>query len=143
MTLGTLIHGVLKTRAQDYHVIAICLDIKAAYDFVCPDILISKFASLGIRGKTCLWLQNFTHGRLIQIIWKMIRFVSGNCSHEIPQGSVLSPILFLICMMDIAETLEEGVFMIVYADDIVTYAIDKEDVCFRQKKINTLDKIKT
>ena len=62
--------------------------------------------------------------------------------HGVPQGSVLSPILSLLYMVDIGEILEESVFMIVYADDIVVYATDKEDERACQKMIGTLDRIK-
>ena len=68
------------------------------------------------------------------------------CSHEVSQRSVLSPILFLLYIVDIAETLEESAFMIVNANDIIVYyniGIDKKDARSLEKVISTLDGIKT
>lgn len=45
--------------------------------------------------------------------------VVGQCCHGVPQGSVLSSLLFLIYMANITEALEDGVYLIVYADDII------------------------
>ena len=44
-------------------------------------------------------------------------------------------------MLDICETLEAGVHMIVYADDIVLYVIDPNEDCARLKIQNTLPRI--
>ena len=46
-------------------------------------------------------------------------------------------------MLDISETLEAGVHMIVYADDIVLYVIDPNEDCARRKIQNTLARIST
>ena len=57
--------------------------------------------------------------RYLNILWKSFRTSSAHWFRGVPQDSVLLPLLFLLYMLDICETLEAGVRMIVYADDIV------------------------
>ena len=52
---------------------------------------------------------------------------------QVAQGSVLSPFLFMLYMWDIVETLEDGVYMIIYADDILLYVIDLDEDRARRK----------
>ena len=60
---------------------------------------------------------------------------------QVAQGSVLSPFLFMLYMWDIVETLEDGVYMIIYADDILLYVIDLDEDRARRKIQDTLARI--
>ena len=143
IALCTFLHDIISARIQNHFVAAICLDIKAAYDSVCPEILTYKLASLGIGGKTGRWLASFVHFRFIQIRWKTFISTTAHCFRGVPQGSVLSPFLFHLYMRDIDETLEEGVRMIVYADDILLYVTDPDEDRARRKIQDTLARIHT
>lgn len=139
--LGTFLNDVLLARKSNYFIAAICLDIMAAYDSVCPDILVQKLASLGIGGKTGYWLSSFVHSRHLQIRWKHFLSSFACWFRGVPQGSVLSPLLFLIYMLGISDTLEEGVYIIIYADDIFVYVIHPDEARGRQKLRDTLARI--
>ena len=54
------------------------------YDSVCPDIFIYKLIIINIYGKTGQWIENFTHGRLFQALWKSIWSRFGHCLYHIP-----------------------------------------------------------
>ena len=94
--LATLLHDLSTARASNLFAAMVSLDIKAAYDSVCLDILIYKIATYGIRGKAGRWIENFSKFRLIQILWKLFLSHSAPCFQRVPQGSVLSPLLFLL-----------------------------------------------
>lgn len=63
--LCTHLDHVLRTQAESHFVAAVCLDIKAAYDF--SVYLIYKLATIGIKGKMVRWIASFLNERIIQI----------------------------------------------------------------------------
>lgn len=61
----------------------------------------------------------------------------GQFCHGVPQGSVLSSLLFLIYLANIIEALVEGVYLIVYADDIIVLSSDLDE-CRVRDKLNSI-----
>ena len=89
------------------------------------------------------WLLEFTHFHLLKILWKSYPSQLAHWFHGVPQGSVLAPFLFLLHMQDILACLEAGIYMIVYADDILVYVFDLNEDCARKKLHDTLARINT
>ena len=67
LALATFLNDIHTALSNKSFVAAVCLDIKADYDSVCPKILTYKLASYGISGKMSRWLSEFTHFRLLKI----------------------------------------------------------------------------
>ena len=74
--------------------LAVFLDLEKAYDMLWPTAVIIKLQSLGIDGRMTRWIHHFLSDRNIQVK------INDN---GIPQGSVISPILFNIAVNDLAE----------------------------------------
>ena len=104
------------------------LDLSAAFDIVSHSALIFKLCTAGVTGRFLNILTKFLTNRMQRIS------VEGNFSDllmvrsGIPQGSVLGPLLFILCTSDMWHNIESNV--IAYADDTTLFAhIDHADSC--------------
>ena len=113
-------------------------DFKKAFDSVPHIRLINKIRSYGIEGPILDWIEDFITGR------KQCVCVNGKLSSwetvtsGVPQGSVLGPLLFVIFINDLCDTVSCGVKL--YADDTKIYAIVNSNANSDefQKQINSL-----
>ena len=72
------------------------------------------------------WLLNFLSSRSFRVYFEGEESSEKNSNSGVPQGSILSPLLFNILMSDLP--ISEGVNMSVYADDVSLYVIDEDPV---------------
>ena len=97
-------------------IISLFLDFKKAFDSVSHNILLSKLSLYGIRGIAHKWFETYLENR------KQFTIVNGEKSDlsclkfGVPQGSILSPLLFLIFINDFPNASPFFKF-ILFADD--------------------------
>ncbi|XP_029159682.1 uncharacterized protein LOC114931710 isoform X1 [Nylanderia fulva] len=119
--LVKLVSDVRGTNLADNYTLAAFLDVSAAYDNVDFDILIEK-----LRGEKCpTGIYNFINRWLEP---RDTSFVINNQRVEIrkvnkglPQGAVLSPILYALYTNKLTSRLENSVQIVQFADDIAVY----------------------
>lgn len=72
------------------------------------DNLIYKLVAIGIRGSMVAGLRPSQISQIL-ILWTSTTSGVGPCCYGVPEGSMLSHLLFLIDMANIIDVLEEGV----------------------------------
>jgi ribonuclease HI len=111
-------NDLLNALACDNSVIAVTLDIEKAYEMVWKHRVLELLQNLGIKGNTLAFVKNFLSNRFIRV--RINNFLSKTISVEngLPQGSVLSVILFLIAINDVLTVIDKPVKSYLFADDL-------------------------
>ena len=94
----------------------IYLDFSKAFDSLIHDILLSKLKHYGIQENALQLLSSYLKDRSQYVQLDNVKSSSHAVISEIPQGSVLGPLLFNIYINDITEASTKLGF-IIYADD--------------------------
>ena len=119
----------------------ILLDFSKAFDKVNHLKILYKLQIHGVQGKTLRWIESFLVGRSQTVI------LNGNSSDElqvssgVPQGSVLGPILFLLYINDLPDSLQSQVRL--FADGTTVYwtVQGQADSKKLQKNLNVLQEL--
>ena len=115
------------------YTLLIFIDYKKAFDTVCHEILLSKLEHYGIRCPALNLISSYLNHRTQCVSINDRLSALNHISYGVPQGSILGPLLFLLCINDI--------------NNIDTYSYDSikqyaDDTCLVINEIN-LDKLKT
>ena len=96
-------------------------DYSKAYDRTWKEKLLLKLCDIGVPGPMVRWIRAFLQTRTAEVC------VNGTLSSRVrmkqglPQGSVLSPILFLLYINDLAKEIPDDVECSLFADDVAVY----------------------
>ena len=100
--------------------LCVFLDLQKAFDMVDHDILLKKLHFYGIRGTPLKILENFLHNRKQYVYFNGTSSGFSDIIRGVPQGSVLSGLLFLIFINDIVNC-SNIVHFNLFADDTSIY----------------------
>ncbi|CAH0558656.1 unnamed protein product [Brassicogethes aeneus] len=104
---------------------ALFLDIESAYDRVLPDILYNDLIEMGIPQFLASLIFNLTQEKHFIMRHSGVE-ISRLSRLGLPQGSVLSPVLFNVYVRKIEDALPIGVRFLQYANDIVLFSTHKD-----------------
>jgi hypothetical protein len=97
--------------------LALSLDLSKAFDTVSHSILLAKLDHHGIRGQCLSWFQSYLSGRSQQVNVNSSLSQSHSIKTGVPQGTILSPLLYILYTADLPTALKYSKFFS-YADDI-------------------------
>ncbi len=88
-----------------------------AYDMIWKEGLMIKLDMMGITGIIYNWIKDFLADRFIQV--RIGKVLSGRYMVEngIPQGSIISPILFSVMIKDVFSQVQGDIVRSLFADD--------------------------
>ena len=93
----------------------ILIDLQKAFDTINHNILLRKKASLGFSNYSVKWFQSYLSDRSFRVKIKSKYSSTAKTECEVPQGSILQPLLFLLYVNDMKQAVDCHLFL--YADD--------------------------
>ena len=109
-----------KSVDEGKQVDTIYLDIRKAFDSISHRRLLQKLEAYGIEGEVLVWVRDFLKGRRQRVMLNGKSSDWMDVSSGVPQGSVLSPVLFIIYINDMPDMLRKYCKM--FADDAKLYS---------------------
>jgi hypothetical protein len=110
--------------AAEHYLSVAFLDISKAFDSVWHAGLLCKLSRLGVAGQLLRWLQAFLTDRRIRVVHNNSSSEWFNIFAGVPQGCILSPLLFLAFINDITDTLYRyRCDAALFADDIGLWSL--------------------
>lgn len=140
-TIDQLLHlsdDIIKGFGNRSSVLGVFIDFEKAYDMVWRKGVLYKLDKIGLNGNVFNWISAFLSNRSLQV--RVGNSVSDDVIVEngVPQGSVISPLLFLIAINDINPT---NVKYSLFADDTAIWKTGR-NIAHLQKHIQqALDSI--
>ena len=140
--LAYLTQSIENAFQEKKKVLAVFFDLSKAFDRVWKKGLQLKLLQAGVRGHMFRWISNFLYHRTARVkldgcLSKLVRLSEG-----VPQGSVLSPVLFLLYINDITETLPPRVSNSLHADDLATWTAAEHTTTASYTMQETINRVK-
>ena len=112
-------------RRPSQRTVMALLDFSRAYDTVWREELLKDLATAGVPTRFVLWLRGFLRNRQACVRVDGVQGRYRSFRQGVPQGSVLSPLLFLFYINSLRAVIPDGVCLSLYADDVVVWAQDR------------------
>ena len=81
--------------------IGVFLDLKKAVETIDHTVILQKLYAYGIRNNAHKWLTSYLTGRTQYVVYDGHKCSTLNLTCEVPQGSMLGTLLFVIYVNDI------------------------------------------
>lgn len=119
-TLGSIL---MEAKERGQHIEAVALDLSKAYNRTWTPLVLKTLVDWGFCGNLLEFVKGFLTDRTYEVIIGNTRSRVFREETGVPQGSVLAVTLFLVAMDSIFDDLPKGMFILVYADDILLLAV--------------------
>jgi retron-type reverse transcriptase len=138
-TLNDVQDFILKNMDNGQATGAIFLDLKKAFDCVNHALLIEKLSNYGIKGITLEWFKSYLGNRAQAVNINATLSDFKNIDIGIPQGSILGPLLFIIFVNSLSNSVDCKCTM--YADDTTLLCTANDSSTLQSKLQCNLSKI--
>ncbi|XP_076385704.1 uncharacterized protein LOC143264092 [Megachile rotundata] len=137
-SLTMLDTNICEAFLKKRRLVAICLDIEKAYDMVWRHRIIQQLQKWNIKG---IMLHNFLKNRSMYVSVNGNLFKKTEIRNRVPQGSVLSVILFLIAINDITEVFFKPIKYTIFTDNCTFFITGTNLSTMQQILQDKLDKL--
>ena len=104
----------------------ILVDLQKAFDTLDHGVLLEKMKYFGFRASVIKWFESYLSNRKFLVCIDNVFSEAGTLKYGVPQGSILGPLLFLLYVNDLPQSLSDaGSYL--YADDTCIF-YQHEDV---------------
>lgn len=134
--INHLIELVIQGFEIGSHTASIFYDLQKAFDCVSCDILVNKFTYYRLNQNSIDLLKSYLNNRLQCTCIHGSSSSFKNVLRGVPQGSVLGPLLFLIFINDMGNSIP-GIELTLFADD-TTATINGDDVSTLLNNMNNI-----
>ena len=117
---------ITKIADEGKPITVIYTDLRKAFDSVPHDLLIKKLEYYGVDGKNLRWLENYLTDRTQRVQINGIKSRTSEVESGVPQGGVLSGVLFSIYINDLPDVIKKCKVAL-YADDAKIYSSVESD----------------
>jgi ribonuclease HI len=134
---------IMKAFVRHESVLAAFLDFEKAYDMVWHSGLLYKLNKINVKGNIFNYIKHFLYRRTFQVkINSVLSDIFCNANGT-PQGSSISPILFLIMINDLPNISNSNVNMSLFADDCAIWQAGQNLAILEQGIQSILNGIQT
>ena len=122
--LVNLVENIKKSLDNKTNLCGVFIDLQIAFDTVNHNILLDKLYHYGVRGQAHLWFESYLTDRKqkVQIASVDSRLMKISC--DVPQGSILGPLLFLLYINDLRYATQKSLVHH-FADDTSLIVADR------------------
>lgn len=133
-------HSIINHLEKRNQVDAIYIDFAKAFDKVPHELAIEKLSRLGLPFWVIQWLKSYLSSRKAFVKVHDARSNVFDIPSGVPQGSHLGPLIFILYINDLCETLNSS--KLLYADDLKLFRVIKSllDCCALQADIRTVSR---
>ena len=133
--LVQLTYLITKGMDKGQHTGMTSIDLKKAFDTLDHDVLLEKMECVGFKKPVIEWFKSYLSNREFVVSIEGVFSEESLLICEVPQGSILGPLLFLIYINDLSQSLSESASNLYAHDTCIYYQL--KDI---QKIENALNK---
>ena len=126
-----LLYNILHGFEENKYSLALFLDLSKAFDTIDHSVMLEKLEYYGIRGLPLQWFQSYLSNRKQFVTYNGIKSNILPITCGVPQGSVLGPLLFLIYMNDLPNTLQFCKALLFADDTTIHYTHENIDTLYQ------------
>jgi hypothetical protein len=134
---------IRKAFAQNHKVLCVFFDLEKAFDMTWRHSILKSLNKWGIQGHMFYFIRNFLTDRGFRVQANGVLSKQRELQNGCPQGSVLSPSLFLIALNDIGQHISYPLCHAIYADDLIIYTTGKHIDLLEREVQNGIDRLES
>ena len=111
-----LVSNIYNSFKKNKFTLHVFIDLSKAFDTVNHNILLNKFSFYGIKNNSLKWFSSYLSDRKQYVQTSVFKTTNLNVVCGVPQGSILGPLLFILCVNDLCRV-SNILEPIMFADD--------------------------